>query len=235
MRAILFDLDGTLLPMDLKKFEQLYFHSLSNYFKDLVDKDHLIKSVWMSTNKMLTDESNSINRQVFEKEFTNHVSDLDLYMDRFEKYYETDFNIVKASTSMEPLVRDIIDILKDKGYIIVLATNPLFPLKAVEERIKWAGLKKSDFHYISHFENSIACKPRSFYYENILNELSLTSSDCIMIGNDVSDDMKAKDVGLKTFLLTPHILNESVADPNWDYQGDYNDLFNWANSLPTLE
>lgn len=235
MKAILFDLDGTLLPMNTKKFHDLYFSSLGNYFDDLMNKEEFVESVWIATLKMLNDETEKQNKVIFENEFKKHVSDLELYMERFNNYYETEFEVVKGSTSEEPIVKKIIKMLKDKGYLLILATNPLFPLNAVEKRIEWAGLDHEDFVHITHFENSNSCKPNKLYYENILRKFNLESSDCYMVGNDVSDDMVAKNIGLKTFLLTPHILNMTNDEPTWDHEGDYGDLFNWADELPYLE
>lgn len=232
MEAILFDLDGTLLPMDTKVFEKLYFSSLGDYFMDLIEKEKLIEYVWISTKKMLTNDGNKINRVAFEDEFRKYVNNLDEYMVRFNNYYETSFEVVKSSTRSEPLVKDIVNILKLKGYKLVLATNPLFPLNAVEKRIKWAGLSIDDFIHITHFDVSTSCKPRLSYYMEILKEINIPANNCYMIGNDTKEDMVASELGMKTFLVTPNLIQTSEQEKCWNHEGDYVDLYKWANNLP---
>ena len=231
MKAILFDLDGTLLPMDSKIFEKLYFKSLTDYFQDLMPREKLFECVWASTKKMLLNDGKMNNKSVFEEDFINFVEDIELYMNRFMKYYETDFESVKASTKEEPLVSDVVRILKKKGYRLILATNPLFPLKAVEKRIEWAGLDKEDFDHVTHYDISTSCKPNLSYYEEILDKMNIKADECYMIGNDVEEDMIASELGMKTFLVTPNMIKRSDQNKNWNYEGNYLDLYNWASQL----
>lgn len=235
MKTILFDLDGTLLPMNSEKFEKVYFMTLGKYFEETISKELLIKYIWASTKEMISDKSNLDNKSVFENSFSKYVNNLDFYMNRFTSYYESDFDKVKVSTSIEPLVSKIIKLLKDKGYNLVLATNPLFPLVAVKKRIEWAGLNFDDFIHVTHFEKSTSCKPNLSYYSEILTTLNEKAENCIMIGNDVEEDMVAGKVGMKTFLITPNIIKRNDISKFWDYEGDYNSLYEWANELPVID
>ena len=234
MKTILFDLDGTLLPMDSDKFEKVYFMTLGKYFEEIISRDLLIKYIWASTKEMISDSSNLYNKTVFENSFSKHVNNLEFYMDKFDCYYESAFDKVKLATNTEPLVVEIIKLLKDKGYNIVLATNPIFPLVAVKKRIEWAGLKFNDFIYVTHFEKSTSCKPNLSYYNEILETLNEKAENCIMIGNDVEEDMIAGKIGMKTFLVTPNIIKRNNISRYWDYEGDYNSLYKWASELQNI-
>lgn len=101
---------------------------------------------------------------------------------------------------------------KKKGYRVVLATNPLFPAIATQTRIGWAGLTPEDFELYTTYENSGFCKPNPEYYKEILGKLQLSPEECVMIGNDVSEDMIAKDLGMKVFLITDCLLNKENKD-----------------------
>jgi FMN phosphatase YigB (HAD superfamily) len=102
----------------------------------------------------------------------------------------------------------------------VLATNPLFPAVATESRIRWAGLSPEDFELYTTFENSRYCKPNLAYYEDILATLSVSGEECVMVGNDVEEDMIAERLGMKTFLLTDCLINKNGEDiSKWAHGG----------------
>ena len=85
----------------------------------------------------------------------------------------------------------------------MLATNPLFPKVGIEARLGWIGLTCDDFSLVTTYENMHYCKPNPKYYETILNKFNLNAERCIMIGNNVEEDIiSAKSIGLDTYLVT---------------------------------
>ena len=80
LKVILFDLDGTLLPMDQDEFVKAYFgllaKKLSNYG---YDPKKLIESVWGGTMAMIQNDGENTNEQVFwnffKKVYGNNVVD----------------------------------------------------------------------------------------------------------------------------------------------------------------
>ncbi|WZU02752.1 hypothetical protein MGH68_07630 [Erysipelothrix sp. D19-032] len=50
-KTLLFDLDGTVLPLDNKEFERLYIGTLTNFAKDTIEPEKLAKSLWARTAK----------------------------------------------------------------------------------------------------------------------------------------------------------------------------------------
>ena len=235
--TILFDLDGTLLPVDMDDFVKIYFKEMGKYFQDLIDADKLIDNVLIGTKAMLTNkEKNKTNEQVFMETFEKKLIDgnLNVYKERFDQYYDEGFLKIREIVRKEPLVREIATVLKNKGYSLVVATNPLFPLKAILHRIHWAGLKPMDFIHITSYENSSFCKPNLEYYEEILEVIGKRPEQCIMIGNDVSDDMVSSKLGMETSLITNHIVNSYNLPVNSDHKGTYEDLFLFVKELPDL-
>ena len=102
--------------------------------------------------------------------------------------------------------------LKDKGYRVVLATNPLFPSIATESRIRWAGLEPSEFDLYTTYENTSYCKPNLDYYRDILKRINCRPEECLMVGNDVGEDMVVEALGMQAFLLTDCLINTQKKD-----------------------
>ena len=208
--TILFDLDGTLLPMDQDKFVQSYLGRMAKklaYFN--YDPDLLIKGLWKGTGAMIQNDGSQSNKELFWHIF-NSVLGKDCRCDEalFNNYYENEFQDVANDCGFDSRAADTIEKIKAMGYHVALATNPLFPAIATHSRVKWAGLRVSDFDLITTYENSRFCKPNLAYYKDILETLDLKPENCVMVGNDVSEDMIVKDLGMQVFLLTDHIINK---------------------------
>ena len=101
----------------------------------------------------------------------------------------------------------------------MLATNPIFPRIATENRIRWAGLDKNDFDWITTFEVCRYCKPNPKYYEEILTRLNLDPKQCVMIGNDVKEDMTARSLGMEGWLITDCLLNTENLPVECEFEG----------------
>lgn len=105
----------------------------------------------------------------------------------------------------------MIEDLKSAGYRLALATNPVFPAVATESRMRWAGLNPSAFDLYTTYENTGYCKPNPDYYRDILQKLDVCAGDCLMVGNDVDEDMVAASLGMQVFLLTDCLINKRNA------------------------
>lgn len=95
---------------------------------------------------------------------------------------------------------------------MVLATNPIFPLVGVETRLSWVGLRPEDFSYITAYENSTTCKPNPAYYAEILRKTGKRPQECLMVGNDATEDTAALEQGIGVYLVTDCLLNPKGRD-----------------------
>lgn len=127
----------------------------------------------------------------------------------------------------------MIEGLKEKKVPIALATNPIFPEIATMQRIDWAGLDPKDFDLITTYENSYSCKPNPTYYKEVLTKLGVTEDeykDCLMIGNDVDEDVvAARQIGMQTYLITDCMINKHNVDISDIPHGSFEDLVEWLN------
>lgn len=232
MKAILFDLDGTLLPMDVEKFMKLYFLEMSKNFEDLFDRDTLVNHVMKATAIMVKDTTARTNEEVFMDAYEMLTgADITEHKKRWDAFYAGGYKNVKASSKTSEEMIEAVDVLKNKGYKLVLVTNPLFPKDAITQRIGWAGLNVDDFDYVTSFEKNRYCKPQLKIYEEVLEHLNLEAKDCMMVGNDVQEDMVAGQLGMATYLVTEHILNRTNELIEADYQGSYQEFLAFVKGL----
>jgi FMN phosphatase YigB (HAD superfamily) len=160
--------------------------------------------------------------------------DLPLYFEKFISYYENDFHILKEAVLDTTEMQQATKLLKNKGYELVIATNPLFPKEAIEKRIEWSGIDRSDFSYVSYFEKNHYCKPNLEYYEEILQHIERRPEECMMVGNDALEDLIAGKLGITTYLITDHLLNRNGIEIKADHVGDYKDFLAFAEKMPVL-
>jgi FMN phosphatase YigB (HAD superfamily) len=126
----------------------------------------------------------------------------------FEEYYLTEFCKLKAYTKPSSFVPQVVETALEKGYQIVLATNPLFPRLAIEERMRWASILDFPWLHITSYETSRFCKPNPRYFEDISTLLKLKPEECWMVGNDSQEDMVAGELGFRTYLVTDNLISK---------------------------
>ena len=232
--TVLFDLDGTLLPMDMDKFIPCYFGKLAEHLSGFgIDTDPIIKAVWAGTVEMIKNDGKATNEQVFWS-CVNRILGYDVrseHSDKFDSFYATRFDEVRCACGFDPMSADIIRRLKERGIKTILATNPVFPSVATEKRILWAGLDKEDFLLYTTYENSRYSKPNPDYYRQILTECGLVPEECLMVGNDTTDDMIAENLGMKVFLLTDCLYNKKGVDIEKHPHGSFDELWEYVQNL----
>ena len=230
IEVVLFDLDGTLLPMDQDVFVQTYFgllaKNLSNYG---YEPKKLIESIWLGTKSMIMNDGKQTNEKVFWNTMSN-IYGPNVINDesKVESFYINDFPLVKNSCGYDKRANEVIKFLKSKGYRLILATNPIFPRIATEQRIKWAGLDINDFEFVTTYENSSFSKPNLKYYLEILEKNDCKVENCLMVGNDVAEDMIINKLGVDVFLLTRDLINKNNEDINNYPNGNYDDLLEYV-------
>lgn len=233
LKAIFFDLDCTLLPMDQEKFIYSYFSRLTTRLAQLgYDEKEVQKHIWNGTIAMEKNNGAQTNEQVFWNYFTDaYGGDVLKHQAIFEEFYRTDFQLVKEVCWVEPASRQVVDLLKSRGYPLILATNPLFPAIATRSRVRWAGLEPEDFVHITTYENASYAKPNPAYYQEILDKLGLRAEECLMVGNDAKEDMAAEQVGIRVFLLTNLLINTCKIDISRYPQGGFSELLTYIEEL----
>ncbi len=236
INTILFDLDGTLLSIDMKEFEEIYYTSLSNAFKSIIAPDNFMAILYSSMKAMVKNKENRTNEEVFMSVMKEHVGEeLPAFQKHFIHYYENDFSVLRDAVNKNTDMLEALEILKEKGYELVIATNPLFPKFAIDQRIQWAELVHEDFSHITYFEDSHYCKPNVEYYSEILETIGKNPQECMMVGNDAEEDLAAGALGITTYLITNHLLNRKSLEYTAEHEGTYKDFLMFAESMPDVQ
>ena len=108
--------------------------------------------------------------------------------------------------------------------MLCLATNPIFPTSATLERLRWSGVDPAFFRFIPGLETMSTCKPRLEYYLDLATRLNVEPSECLMVGNDMEQDLPASEVGMGTFLVEGQVLSRGRTELVPDARGSLLDL-----------
>lgn len=227
--TVLFDLDGTLLPMDNDAFTKGYFKILAAKLAPHgYEPRQLVDAIWAGTAAMVKNDGSQRNETAFWKKFAGIYGEKVL-ADKplFDEFYENDFCTAKGLCGMNPKAAITVHTVKEMGFQVALATNPIFPAVATVSRIRWAGLEQEEFELYTTYENIGYCKPNPDYYREIAKRLGVVPEQCLMVGNDVTEDMVAESVGMKVFLLTDCLINKERKDINQYRRGSFDQLLDY--------
>lgn len=221
MRAILFDLDGTLLDIDIDAFLRRYFTALGPVVARVTGQDpHAgLDAVLKSVDAMCAPHPGTTNQRVFAATFerlTGIVLD-DAAWSEFDRFYREEFPALGYDAGPAPGGREALERARDLGFTVAIATNPIFPRAAIDERLRWAGVDDVDVALVTSYEDMHACKPDGAYFRQVARRLEVEPADCLMIGDDPSLDLPAASVGMATFYV-------GGGGHDSDYRGSLHDL-----------
>ena len=229
-QAILFDLDGTLLPMD----EPLFVSALTMGLIQCLSDDHasfakIGKGLQQSLVHVIGNDGSCTNRQAFANYYDANVDSIGLHvtLDQTEPYYHGAFQeVVMQTCGCDPEAADLIAYIKQTETPVIVATNPFFPRIATHTRIRRAGLDPEDFTEITTYEDYHYCKPNLEYYKELFTRTGFDPHKCLMVGNNVDEDMIARHLGCDVFLVTRDLINKHNADITQFAHGSLGDLKN---------
>jgi FMN phosphatase YigB (HAD superfamily) len=223
IRAILFDLDGTLLGQT-DGFLPNYFQGLAACVAHIMPPDEFINHLLWASNVMMANDGRATNEEVFSAAFYPLAGHSRQELEPiFTEFYATVYPKLRQYTHYKPEARQVVQQAFDLGYDVVIATNPLFPATAIEQRLEWADLADFPYHLVTTYENSRACKPNLLYYEQVLESIGHRAETCLMVG-DEDGDMVAAHLGYLTFLVPGPRTELGPATPGPTYRGTLTDL-----------
>lgn len=235
-KAILFDLDGTLLPMDMKEFTEGYFVDLYKSARvPEIDIKDFIDIVWKSTYAMMKNDGSVTNRDAFWNSFaalTGYSAEEIEEIDRkCLSFYGNEFKASKRFCQDNPLAKKAVAVAREKAEKVILATNAIFPKVGQLSRLEWIDLKEADFDLITNYESGYYCKPNPKYFLDIMEKMNLKPEECLMIGNDEREDMLcASSVGIDCFLVTDTMIPYKDQPWNGD-RGTFTDMIELLEAL----
>ncbi len=226
INTLLFDLDGTLLEIDMDFFLEKYFEAMVSRFDGLVDGRFLVQQILKSTRTMVENtDPGRTNKDIFMEDFFRATGlDPTEVLPRFDAFYQEDFPGLRVYAKRIQVAREVLAKAREQGYTLVLATNPVFPVSAIRNRMEWAGIDGFEFELVTAYENMHFCKPHLEYYQEVLEKICRAPEECLMVGNDVGEDLVAGKLGIKTYLVTDFIINNTEANFQPDLSGSLRDF-----------
>ena len=212
LKAVFFDLDGTLLPMDEKRFLEIYFGTMGQWMTERDrNAESFIGGVIAGTRAMYQNNGEMTNEEIFWKSFEpvyGPVSQEDKRI--MDEYYDDRFRTTLAACGHNPEAKKIVEFCRDRGLKVVLATNPLFPRIATLTRMGYTDLSEDDFDYVTAYENSSYTKPNPAYFTDLLEKFGLSADEVIHFGNNTFEDGECSlGAGIKCYIIETKDLIES--------------------------
>ena len=224
LKAILFDLDGTLIDVDLDKFIPGYLNLIANSLAHLIPPKKVVRALLKMSDIINHNDGKITN----EEAFLNSFFPIEGYgreeiQPIFDNFYENVFPELRKFTKKKPEARKVMETVFNNSYKVVIATTPALPLTAIEQRLDWAGVGDFPYDLITSVENSYATKPNLLYYELIFNHLNVSAQECIMVGDEDKDMVCAK-LGSQTFLVNSPSTDLKEDTPKPTYKGELRDI-----------
>jgi FMN phosphatase YigB (HAD superfamily) len=225
LTGVLFDLDGTLLDIDLDSFFRAYFAALGPVVAEALGSDGSVRgglnAVLQGTQSMSLPHPGLTNREIFNQRFhelTGTDLDLDECAEAFEHFYAEVFPALRGTIGPRPGARAAVTCALDLGLKVAIATNPIFPRSAILERMRWAEVADLPLHVVTSYEVMHAAKPQPSYYLETAELLGVSPAEALMVGDDRVLDMCAADVGMRTYYVGGGVV------PAVDFAGTLEDL-----------
>lgn len=205
IKALLFDLDDTLLSNELNQFIGAYFKRLLAHLPAARPAETVFNALLAGTQAMRrnTDPRETLYA-VFERQFSALTGWPPAeWWPMFQDFYAGDFNALQAHTQPVAGARQLVQWAVDNGYAVAVATSPLFPHTAIAARLQWAGVADLPWARITSLDNSRFAKPNPHYYAELLAHLGLRPEEALMIGNDLNEDiLPTAALGVPAFWVT---------------------------------
>ena len=236
-RAVCFDLDGTLLPLDMDEFMKRYFGTLGPVvMAHGITAEAFGAGMNAGIKAMAAHDDGARNSDVFWAAFFEYVDrDAADWSEVFTDFYANRFGAIGEGMPVNPAAARAIETLSQKGYPLALTTMPMFPLRAVQWRVSWAGVDPDAFARITTFDNSTSVKPKLSYFAENLAALGVEGRDVLMVGNNTVEDLSFRALGADAFLVTDCLLNPDGMDVDTVRHGSLARFAEWVEGLPACE
>ena len=236
--TLLLDLDDTCLGNSMDTFIPAYLQALGEHLAAYVPPDKMVPTLLASTQLMLQNKRPDRRlKQVFDQAFFPKLGiESGEFQDQIDSFYIEKFPSLEGLTQFRPEAVRMVDGAFARGYNVVIATNPLFPLTAILQRLDWAGLplQKYPFSLIPSYESFFFAKPNTAFFAETLSRLGWPEGPVVMVGDDFNLDIApARQMGLGTFWINnneqPSLDNPDVSDGH----GTLAELLPWLDATPS--
>jgi FMN phosphatase YigB (HAD superfamily) len=234
--TLLLDLDDTLLVNDIRKFLPAYLKAFAAFTEDEVPPEQFVQALLAGTERMLTNRRPDCTlRDIFDETFFPATRlDRSSFEPLAERFYREIFPSLRSLTQPDPDARPLVEQALERGYQLAIATDPLFPRSAIEQRLAWAGLPadKYPFKLIPSYQSMHFSKSEAAYYAEILADMGWPNGPVVMVGDSYERDITpAQRMGLPVFWINGRG-GEIVNGGQPVGSGKLGEVLEWIDSLP---
>ncbi len=222
IKAVLLDLDDTLLRTHTQQFVERYLAALADTileWQPSLTREELDRAISIAGRATVSSlDPTRTNGQVFAETLTAVLdAPLETLVGAFDAFHQDAYLRLGKDLTVAPAASRLISRLFDMGMAVVIATNPLFPLGSIRQRLEWAGLDSPRLPYalVTHVENMHFTKPNAHYYEEILARVGVEADEAIMVGDNFANDIApAARAGLHTFWIDGDMSPSDAVKPD---------------------
>ena len=203
LKAVLLDLDNTLVLFDEPDYYRRFTGELADFFSDLIDPGSFRDRLFGAISALGRNRGRMPNHRFFLHAFTEGtgMSQEDAWR-RFMSFYETRYEPFGAVVGVPDGLFEVLAHLAGTGLRRVITSNPFFPVIAQKKRLAWAGIDDTQFDFFTHMENMSYIKPQLDYYRQVCEHIDVRPEECLMVGNDPVNDAAASGIGMRLYLTT---------------------------------
>ena len=229
IKAVLLDLDNTLLRNPERQWAETFSRGWDRYFEDtrgIMTASVALRSAFGRLKQ--NDDDCLSNTEAIKQELATRLplprGELERALDEF---YAGPYHCFRETTAPITGSRELVEELLNQGLLVAIATNPLFPEQATHARIAWADLGDyiSEFAFVTNSDRMHYAKPNPVYFAETIARVGVEPDEALVIGDSPTHDIEAaealgihawqvsEDSALSAFL-------ERVRRPNWvnDFQ-----------------
>lgn len=225
VRAVLFDLDGTLVEVDMQVFIPAYLRRLANRLTPYAEPRRTLRTLHDAIVAMLGETRGACSLEELLRAMLAEELQLpwEGYQAALADFCRDELAELRPLVRPHPLGRALVEACLVRGWRVALATNPVFPRALIDARLEWGGLADLPFQPVTSYETSRQCKPHPGFFTDLLEDLGLSPHSCLMVGNDTLHDLSAGRLGMPTCLLTTWRIDRVPALPA-DWEGPHQAL-----------
>lgn len=237
--TLLLDLDNTLLGNDLTNFLPVYLKKLSQRFPQWPAEEFIQKLMAATQRMALKNLPRLTLEECFDEVFYPSLGvEKSEIIESLNEFYEEEFPKLQYITQQLPAAVRLVEQAFSAGYQVVIATNPIFPMSAIQHRLAWAGLpvERYPFNLVTSFERFHFSKPNSAYYAEICAQLGYPEHPIVMVGNSLEDDLiPSARIGIPGFLINGNPGSIPSGLPAIIQTGQLENVWDWIQSIASQD
>jgi FMN phosphatase YigB (HAD superfamily) len=217
IKAVLLDLDNTLLRNPDEVFAPAYLALAEDFFVDYAGYKSMSRSLLNVIRVLLGKrDMQRTNTEIALGIISQAVEcEIEALEPMFTEFYQAAYPKLRDCVEPVTTAPALVNLLKQRAISVVIATNPIYPWEAIRQRLVWAGLPDqiTDYALVTNADNMHFAKPDPAFYAEVVARVGVEPDEAIMVGDSINNDIfPATEVGLHTYHIIDPDSNKATAE-----------------------